>query len=244
VLELCASVPPSLRPSLLSGKALFRRAVAPWLPAEIVARPKSAFNAGALPLSRALYASAGNPELKQLLERRAIEDKGYFDWSYCRQLVLERNFLALDHVLIVQLLDELFVSRFDPERFATPPAPPVEELAPRAAATVVGVPRPAVPGATEVPRLSRSLARISLHAAAALDGSALEPPSAAAEFVEPRPSVRVSPDALRILQLVDGRRSWAEIAARLDGAVRLPTLLEFAAVLIGHGILEGAEACS
>ena len=53
--------------------------------------------------------------------------------------------------------------------------------------------------------------------------------------------LRVSPDALRILQLVDGRRSWAEIATQLGGAMRLSTLLELAAVLIGHGIVERGQ---
>jgi asparagine synthase (glutamine-hydrolysing) len=242
VVEIIAAVPPHLRPGLLSGKALLRRAVAAWMPAEVAERPKHAFNASALPLSRILLTGEGNEELKQLLSRQSIADRGYFEWSWCRSLLEQRNFVLLDHVLLVQLLDELFVSRFDPGRFAVPPAPPLEEIA----ATAIALPgaAQALPAAVARPRLSRSFARFRLEVSTTLDGRGLDQPGAVAEFVMPRPPVRLAPDALHILQLIDGRRSWNDIAEALGGRVRLPLLLEFAATLARHGIVDHPEAAT
>ena len=93
---------------LFSGKALLRRAVRPWLPDVIAARPKVAFNATSRALTDLLQDAPAHP-LRELLTRTTVEEKGYFDWRYCSAIMGARDFISLDHVLIIHLLDELFV---------------------------------------------------------------------------------------------------------------------------------------
>ena len=81
LVELCAAIPEASRRELFSGKALLRRAVAPWLPDEIVRRPKVAFNRTAPALTRLLLGSPEAHPLRELLSRDAVEAKGYFTWA-------------------------------------------------------------------------------------------------------------------------------------------------------------------
>jgi hypothetical protein len=92
------------------------------LPREIVERPKVAFNKSAPAVTRLLLARPEPSPLRELLSREVVEAKGYFAWDRCEALLRARNFTALDHVLILHLLDELFVRDFDPRRFAEPAA--------------------------------------------------------------------------------------------------------------------------
>ncbi len=124
LLEFCASFPEAERRALFSGKALLRRAVSAWLPEAIAQRPKLAFNKSAPAITKLLLDQPEDSPLRELLSRDAVESRGYFDWARVEALLRARNFTALDHVLIVHLLDELFVRRFDPRRFSGPvPAP-------------------------------------------------------------------------------------------------------------------------
>lgn len=118
LLELCAGFPDAARRALFSGKALLRDAVADWLPASIARRPKVGFNKSAPAVSRLVLESPGLPELAPLLSRDAVEERGYFDAPAVEAQRRERDFAALDHVLIVHLLDMLFVRDFDPRRFS------------------------------------------------------------------------------------------------------------------------------
>lgn len=108
LLELCASVPESGRMRLFNGKALLREAVRPWLPQTIAERPKVAFNATSRALTDLLQEAPAHP-LRELLTKTTVGEKGYFEWRYCKALLDARDFISLDHVLIIHLLDELFV---------------------------------------------------------------------------------------------------------------------------------------
>jgi asparagine synthase (glutamine-hydrolysing) len=118
LLEFCASFPDTARRELFSGKALLRRAVGAWLPEAIATRPKLGFNKSAPPLSRLVLDQPKGSALRALLSRDAVSDRAYFDWAACQALYRAGNFAALDHVVIVHLLDELFVRDFDPRRFS------------------------------------------------------------------------------------------------------------------------------
>lgn len=118
LLEFCTSLPDSTRAEMFSQKKILRDAVAPWLPPEIARRPKVGFNASAMPLSQLVLESAPGHELGQLLTDGAATSKGYFAAAWCQHLLARRDFAALDHVLIIHLLDELFVTNFNPAEFA------------------------------------------------------------------------------------------------------------------------------
>jgi asparagine synthase (glutamine-hydrolysing) len=118
LLELCASFPDGQRRELFSGKALLRQAVSSWLPDAIVRRPKVGFNKSAPNISRLVLEAPGVRALGELLSRDAVTARGYFDWASCEALLRARDFAALDHVLIVHMLDELFVRSFDARRFS------------------------------------------------------------------------------------------------------------------------------
>jgi len=122
LVEFCAGFSEDDRRALFSGKALLRQAVNSWLPAAITQRPKVGFNKSAPAISRLLLAQPEGSALRELLSKEAVEAKGYFTWARCEALLHARNFAALDHVLVLHLLDELFVRSFDPRRagFAAP----------------------------------------------------------------------------------------------------------------------------
>ena len=118
LLEFCASLPDSARTEMFSQKRILRDAVAPWLPPVIARRPKVGFNASAMPLSQLILESAPAHEVAELLTGSSATTRGYFSPAWCEHLVRTRDFAALDHVLIIHLLDELFVTSFRPGEFA------------------------------------------------------------------------------------------------------------------------------
>lgn len=120
LLEFCAAFPEAERRELFSGKALLRRAASPWLPEAIAQRPKVPFNASAPAIAKLVLDQPEGAPLRALLTREAVDAAGYFSWARCEALLRTRNFMALDHVVIIQLLDEVFVRRFEPSRFSGP----------------------------------------------------------------------------------------------------------------------------
>ena len=125
LVEFCAGFEEPDRARLFSGKSLLREAVAGWLPEAITQRPKVGFNRSAPALSALVLAQPEGAPLRDLLSRDVVESRGYFTWARCESLLRARSFAALDHVLVLHLLDELFVRNFDPRRpgFPAPAAP-------------------------------------------------------------------------------------------------------------------------
>ncbi|HET7293934.1 MAG TPA: asparagine synthase (glutamine-hydrolyzing) [Vicinamibacteria bacterium] len=118
LVEYSAAFPEPARRELFSGKALLRRAVAAWLPDEVVRRPKLGFNRSAPAVTRLICSLPEGSPLRQLLSREAVLAKGYFPWERCEGFLRAGDYTALDHVFVVHLLDELFVRSFDPARFS------------------------------------------------------------------------------------------------------------------------------
>jgi asparagine synthase (glutamine-hydrolysing) len=118
LVEMLASFSEAERARLFSGKELLRRAAAEWLPETIVRRPKVGFNRTAPALSALVLAQPEGTPLRELLAKDAVESAGYFTWERCRWLLRERDYAALDHVLVLHLLEDVFVRRFDPGRAA------------------------------------------------------------------------------------------------------------------------------
>ncbi|MBZ5589188.1 MAG: asparagine synthase (glutamine-hydrolyzing) [Acidobacteriia bacterium] len=117
LLEFCASIPEGNRVELFSGKRILRAAASRFLPPQISLRPKVAFNASAAPLSKLVLENG--TEMMDLLEEPAVEERGWFDWNTVQGMKANRNYKALDHVLILHLLDELFIRRYDATRWSS-----------------------------------------------------------------------------------------------------------------------------
>jgi asparagine synthase (glutamine-hydrolysing) len=114
VLDLCAAVPEGSRAELFSSKRILRAAVAQLLPRQIAARPKVGFNVSAAPLSKVVLDAGG--DLLDLLDEPAVRDRGWFYWDDVKAMREAKDYRALDHVLILHLMDELFIRRYDSGR--------------------------------------------------------------------------------------------------------------------------------
>ena len=235
LIEAAARIPQRKRHELLSGKAILRRAAAPWLPAEVVNRPKFAFNATLLPLTRLLEASgAVGDEVRALVSEERLKKTGYFDPAEVTALRAQRNYLALDHVLIVQLLDSVFVSDFDATRFVKAPdlraVLPSERRGEKRA--------PAALTAETIPSLHRSLHGVSTNHLFDAERQMLVTQKTRADFVErDHEPVFLSDDVVTVLALVDGVRSFAQIAIELGEGITIEDLLEFSGTLIQLGVI-------
>jgi asparagine synthase (glutamine-hydrolysing) len=238
LLELCAGIPQRRREELFSGKALLRRAARPWLPEALVERPKFAFNSALPPLSRLIELGAAGDSIRSLITDEAVAAKGYFDPALVRGLRAGRNYPALDHVLLVQLLDDVFVSRFDSGRFRQ--QPPLDAVLPSGRPHGAVVPVPSGLSTHDVPRLHPSLAAVSAEQVFDAAAGRLATGKARVSFVEgQRPPVGVSMDVIPVLSLIDGARSYAEIAEELED-IEVTELLAFCQRLIDLGIIASA----
>lgn len=85
LLEFVAAMPPALRVRGVRKKYLFRRAVAPWLPPENLARPKQGFS---IPLASWLKGPL-RPMLTDLLESQALRESPWLSAPAVRSLVEE-----------------------------------------------------------------------------------------------------------------------------------------------------------
>ena len=108
---MLAAVPHASRETCFDNKRVLREAASAWIPPEVANRPKHRFNSSTLPLSK-LVLTGGDEGLRDLLRPEEIERRGYFEPRQCEQLAAHNQFFALDHVFIIQLMDELFVSHF------------------------------------------------------------------------------------------------------------------------------------
>ncbi len=253
LIELCGSIPQTLRPRLLSGKYILRQAVQNWLPKALVWRPKFAFNIGSLPLTQ-LLAKTNKPArqreleaaayLRSLLSRRALLAKGYFNPDTVQSYIEANNFRVLDGVLVVQLLDDLFVRGQGFGQFTgKAPRLPVEDVE----VNPIRMTRKKDTGArllaqTDVPKFRTSV--VNLQCTYPVDpnsGEVRDPKEVVVGYsTAGHMPVSFSGDATtwRFLRLVDGKRTYEDIHKALGDSVDLESLLFFATQLVNLGLLE------
>ncbi len=91
IFEFMARLPPHYRMSLMSGKVLLKKALAPLLPPFIHHRKKQGFT---IPQSEWLRGTL-NPFLREVLSQSHF--RGMFDQSYIQQLIREHSLNQIDH---------------------------------------------------------------------------------------------------------------------------------------------------
>jgi asparagine synthase (glutamine-hydrolysing) len=116
VVEFGARLPPWLKLRGLTEKYILKKAVAPWLPSELVERTKQPYRA---PDSLSFFTDGELPDYAQeLLSERRLSEAGYFDAEAVRGLVAKcaagraigfADNMAFVGVLSTMLLDELYV---------------------------------------------------------------------------------------------------------------------------------------
>ena len=110
LVELASRLPSSLKVRNLKLKYLFKKAVAPWLPAEIVKRKKRGFGA---PVGAWLRKEL-RPLVNEHLSREQVNRRGLFQWPVIeKMLAAHQNQQSdyTDHIFALLML-ELWCSRF------------------------------------------------------------------------------------------------------------------------------------
>ena len=238
LLELLAAIPHSSRANWLGNKRILREAVRPWLPEAVVERPKHRFNSSLVPLSR-LVLVHGDDHLRSLLSRSDLERRGYFDPDHCEALLAANHFFEMDHVFIIQLLDEMFVSRFptDPAAFVTPKYEVRSGTDPKLGRELCEL------SLNDILQLNPNVFGASVTTRLDLEDLTLPPPRIAeVVFSQARASVPVSPSCLTLLAEIDGTRSGEDIYVRLNGQVSRGDLLSELTRLLDEGVIRVEEA--
>jgi hypothetical protein len=114
IVEICAGVTSSRRRRLFDDKYLVRQAARGLVPEGVRLRTKFAFNTQLPPITQVLSRAGRETLAAELLTDDVVRDKGYFDPRQVARLRAAGDYRALDAVLVVHLLDELFVSREGP----------------------------------------------------------------------------------------------------------------------------------
>ena len=218
-----------------------------WVPDLIRKRPKHPFNLGLPPITRVLEQVNGDAwGLRDLISPEAVKARGYFAPANVEQFKQAGNYQALDGILVVQLLDELFVRRFDPHRFAHPPEREIEDVAitdselplRRLVVAAGGL------SAGTVPAFHPSVTRIGQIAPTRSEPGPFAAGAVTIHFdhgeqrllADPDASAQSTPPSLwAILRVVDGIRSYADIARELG--VSIDAVLGRARLLHDHDIL-------
>lgn len=224
LIEFVASMPQTTRAKLLSGKELLRRACRGLLPRDILTRRKFAFNATLMPVVRTIETALPNSEsarwLNSLLAPDALKAKGYFDPQVVSDLRNRGDYLALDALLHVQLLDELFVKNFDPSIANEKPAFNRERAS--SGATTKREARTKTKQQASLlrdhrPEISPSVARIVSNRSLDMSKRHLDIAPAKVEFVEfGREGVSLPHQFLALLDRVNGQLTWSQIAEGLS----------------------------
>jgi asparagine synthase (glutamine-hydrolysing) len=251
LLELCGRIPHASRPRMFSGKHLLRQAVRGWLPRAIAERRKYAFNSGALPITQVLSTLESTrprnerlEQLRRLLSPKAIREKGYFEEERVEELVERNSFRALDGVLIVQLLDELYVKGRGFRDFVgaspVPVVTPAQRPSPPKVARRREVPVRRVTG-RHVPRFGAFVTHFD--ATFPVDQNRKQLSSSFSlrigYSVSDRPPLSFAGDeeTWKFLRGIDGKLSYAELAERLGPGTKLASVLDLAGLLEGLGLL-------
>jgi len=93
LVELASRMPSSLKVRGLTMKYLLRKAVAPWLPREVIERKKRGFGA---PMGAWLRKDL-LPLIQELLSESQIRQRGLFQWPAVRQLIADHQAERKDH---------------------------------------------------------------------------------------------------------------------------------------------------
>ena len=102
LMEWCAALSPSLRLRGGQGKWLFKKALEPMVPKDLLYRPKMGF---VVPIAQ-WFRKALRPDIESLAKRSLALDTGWFDAAYVRRCVEEHTSGARDHS---RLLWQLFM---------------------------------------------------------------------------------------------------------------------------------------
>jgi asparagine synthase (glutamine-hydrolysing) len=118
VIEFASRLPPRMKMRVLNEKFLLKQAMAPYLPAEIIRRPKQPYRAPDIP---AFFAEKPPPYVDDLLSREKLKRYGYFEPTKVSFLVDKirhgrsaayRDHMALVGILSTQLCHYHFIERF------------------------------------------------------------------------------------------------------------------------------------
>ena len=118
VVEFCNQLPASLKLRVLEEKYLLKTAAHPFLPGEILRRPKRPYRA---PIHRSLFSSASADYIGELLAPPSLADSGLFKPQAVQALlnklragtaIGETDDMALAGIISTQLVHRLFVKRF------------------------------------------------------------------------------------------------------------------------------------
>jgi asparagine synthase (glutamine-hydrolysing) len=243
LVEICAGVTGARRRRLFGDKRLLREAALGIVPDGIRLRAKFAFNGNLPPITQLLASVGRDTTASTLLTERAIEDKAYFDKRQVQRLQVAGDYHSLDAVLIVQMLDELFVTSFDPTKFACVRVPTSEITV-----DASWMPGRAVlffarkgPSPEETPRLKMAVTHFGLlHDVRQV--SPCGPRLLAVQVSDGRRTLTPVPDTLdaamvmEFLRAVDGVRNYASLATSLSATVQ--TVLAIGRFLSAEELLE------
>jgi asparagine synthase (glutamine-hydrolysing) len=248
LVEICAGIAGARRRRLFDDKHLLREAARGLIPEAVRLRTKLAFNAHLPPITQVLAAAAGDNAAAELLTDAAIHAKGYFEPRQVGRLRASGNYHALDAVLIVQLLDELFVTRFDPARFAGGliPSREITVDASWMPAEAILLSARKGPSARDKPWLVPSVTHFGLLESA-LPGSPGGPRPPALLAIQKNDGRRAlislpgELDAVLVIELLrraDGTQTYAELSASIGAGEEIVLSIgRFAGAegLVGHG---------
>ena len=110
LIELCSRMPSSLKVRGFRMKYLMKKAVAPWLPREILDRKKRGFGA---PMGAWLRKDI-QPIVSELLSEEQIRNRGLFRWPAIRQLIADHAAQRRDYTdqLFALVMLELWCQAF------------------------------------------------------------------------------------------------------------------------------------
>jgi asparagine synthase (glutamine-hydrolysing) len=240
IVETCAAITGARRRRLFEDKHLLREAARGLVPEAVRLRTKHAFNAHLPPITQVLTTAGQDTAAAEVLTEASIHEKGYFDPRQVGRLLAAGNYRALDAVLIVQLLDELFVSRFDPGRFggALIPSPEVTVDASWMPAEAVLVSARKGPSARDKPWIASSVTRFGLLESA-VPGS---PAVLAIQINDGRNALLPTPEGIdaallvELLRRADGTRTYDELSASIGAG--LETVLAVGGFAASQGLVE------
>jgi asparagine synthase (glutamine-hydrolysing) len=110
LLGFCGSIPEGSRAELFTGKTLLRSVAMKFLPRNIAGRPRTVSSAWQRPMSAGVMENRG--ALARLLDEEAVNARGWFSWQDVEAMRRGGDWVSLDHVLILHLMDEIFIRDF------------------------------------------------------------------------------------------------------------------------------------
>ena len=119
VIEFACSIPSNFRMNGLQEKYILKHASKNIIPKKLIDRPKQPYRA---PISESFFNKSAPWYVKELLSKKSIHQKGYFDHKKvaglvdkCTQnkgkLLSERENMAIVGIISTQLLDEMYIKK-------------------------------------------------------------------------------------------------------------------------------------